>query len=53
MVSQTEIEFVYKQLKIFRTNEQNEHFRVPDDALVVQNILSSLYTNSISVCKTN
>jgi hypothetical protein len=47
MVSQTEKEFVYKKLNINRV-----HFCIPDDALVVQNILSFLYTNSFSVCET-
>jgi hypothetical protein len=28
------------------------HFRFPDDALVVRNILSFLYTNSTSACET-
>jgi hypothetical protein len=37
VASQTEKEFAYKKLNIFRT-EMN--FRTPDDALVVRNILS-------------
>jgi hypothetical protein len=56
-----EIEFVYKKLNIFGTTsassgvlvlELKMHFRTPDDALVVRNILSFLYTNSMSVCET-
>jgi hypothetical protein len=52
MVSQPEMEFIYKKLNIFRTTSA-VHFCNPDDALVVSNILSFLYTNSISVCETN
>jgi hypothetical protein len=52
VVSQTEIEFVYKNLIYFallehRQEYRNEHFRTPDGALVVRNILS-FYTQILS-----
>jgi hypothetical protein len=54
VVSQPEKEFVYKTLNIFRTTSASctVHFRTPDDALVVRNILSILYANYFSVCET-
>jgi hypothetical protein len=52
VVSQTEKEFVYKKLNIFRTTSGVHFCSHGDDALVVRNMLSFSYTNSFSVFET-
>jgi hypothetical protein len=47
-----DIKYSWRYYDVENTHSVFVHLCTPDDVLVVRNILSFLYTNSISVCET-